>query len=91
MFFFFFFGGFSEGTVWVCPLGAESTASLPFEGGASDGAAAAFDEPATDAAEATSASGPGGAGAEGLVPLDKAGDAARFLTLCRNLRCWTRA
>ena len=21
----------------------------------------------------------------------KAGDAARFLTLCRNLRCWTRA
>ena len=36
-------------------------------------------------------SGPDDAGAEGLVPLDKAGDAARFLTLCRNLRCWTRA
>ncbi len=35
-------------------------------------------------------SGPDGAGAEGLVPLDKATDAARFLTLCRNLRCWTR-
>ncbi len=36
-------------------------------------------------------SGPDGAGAEGLVPLDKATDAGRFLTLCRNLRCWTRA
>ena len=36
-------------------------------------------------------SGPDDAGAEGLVPLDKAGDAARFLTLCRHLRCWTRA
>ena len=35
-------------------------------------------------------SGPDGAGAEGLVPLDKAADAGRFLTLCRNLRCWTR-
>lgn len=36
-------------------------------------------------------SGPDGAGAEGLVPLDKGADAGRFLTLCRNLRCWTRA
>lgn len=36
-------------------------------------------------------SGPDAAGAEGLAPLDKASDAGRFLTLCRNLRCWTRS
>ena len=44
-----------------------------------------------EAVELLGLSGPDGAGAEGLVPLDKATDAARFLTLCRNLRCWTRA
>lgn len=36
-------------------------------------------------------SGPDGAGTQGVLPLDDAADAARFLEACGALRCWDRA
>ncbi|MBM7333846.1 MAG: catalase [Alcanivorax sp.] len=36
-------------------------------------------------------SGPDGAGTQGVLPLDDAADAGRFLEACGALRCWDRA